>query len=58
MKYRDLLIELQLLSPEQLNQDVTVLVREQDEYYPLVPDYPWLFAESDVLDQDHPYLVI
>lgn len=58
MKYRDLLTELQLLSEEQLNQDVTVYVSGVDEYYPLVPDYPWLFAEADVLDNDHPYLVI
>ena len=59
MKYRDLLTELQLLSEEQLNQDVTVYVSEQDEYYPLVPDYPVAVSETDdVLDSDHFYLVI
>ena len=59
MKYRDLLTELQLLSEEQLNQDVTVYVSGADEYYPLVPDYPVAVSEADdVLDADHFYLVI
>jgi hypothetical protein len=59
MTYAELLQELQKLTPEQLNQDVTVFISEQDEYYPLKGDYP--FPESDcddVLDNGHRYLVI
>lgn len=59
MTYGELLKELQKLSPENLNQDVTIFVSEQDEYYPLMGDYP--FCESqydDVLDNGHRYLVI
>ena len=59
MKYRQLLDELQLLSEEQLDQDVTVYVSEQDEYYALRPDYPVAISEADdVLDEDHFYLAI
>ena len=59
MKYRQLLDELQLLSEEQLDQDVTVYVSGVDEYYALRPDYPVAVSEEDdVLDADHFYLVI
>ena len=59
MKYRQLLDELQLLNKEQLDQDVTVYVSEQDEYYALRSDYPVAVSETDdVLDGDHFYLVI
>ena len=59
MKYRELLDELQQLNEEQLAQDVTVYVSEQDEYYALRSDYPVAISEAnDVLDEDHFYLVI
>ena len=59
MKYRQLLDELQLLSEEQLDQDVTVYVSGVDEYYALRSDYPVAISEADdVLDEDHFYLAI
>ena len=59
MKYRELLEQLQQLDQLQLDQDVTVYVSEQDEYFALRPDYPTAVSETDdVLDGDHFYLVI
>ena len=67
MTYLELLNRLRELSDEQLNQDVTVYVSEEDEYYPLRKDYPlnenitkeqgWI-REVDVLDPGHVYLSI
>ena len=50
-----------ILTPEQLEQDVTVYVSGVDEFYGLVQDYPIAVAQSentDVLDPGHTYLVI
>lgn len=59
MTYHELAQALSKLTPEQLNQDVTVYIREQDEFCPLVKDYPVCESEvSDVLDKGHKYLVI
>ena len=59
MNYQQLLTQLQTLTPEQLAQDVTVYISEQDEYYALRPDYPTCTSETDdVLDGDHFYLAI
>lgn len=58
MTYGELLYELQCLSNQQLNQDVTVYLTEQDEYFSLARDYPLSEAreECDVLDTGHFYL--
>lgn len=53
MKYKTLIEKLALLSPEQLNSDVTFLT----------PDGEFFAAEleiqdgDDILDDNHPYLV-
>lgn len=59
--YRDLLENIQNMSPEQLNQTVTVFVTGVGEFYSLVEDFPIVEAKAetnDVLDPGHPYLVI
>ena len=61
MTYRELIDMLKDLTPEQLEQTDTVYVSGEDEYYPLVDDYPCCVADesvNDVLDDGHPYLVI
>lgn len=67
MTYRELLIELENMSNEQLNCDVTVYVNEIDEFMPLSSN-PWCFGGQqiafaqahlhDVIDPDHPFLVV
>lgn len=59
MTYKDLGEYIKNLSPDQLNQDVTIYVSGLDEYYSLVGDYPAVEADADdVLDIGSPYLVI
>lgn len=60
LTYRELKAELDKLTDEQLNMNVTVYVTGVDEYYPLVGDYPFPTStdECQVLDAGHPYLVI
>lgn len=59
MTYRELANALAQFSDEQLNQAVTVYIQGVDDYYSVVGDYPLTFTEEDdVLDKDHPYLVI
>lgn len=60
MTYAELALAIQEMSPEQLNQTVTVYVREADEFYGLVEDYPLVESDDDcdVLDSGHKYLVI
>lgn len=69
MTYRALLNSLHALTPEQLDTNVTVFIREQGEFYPVVSDYPFVIADASlqenapgsqesVLDDGHPYLVI
>jgi hypothetical protein len=59
--YNQLLEQIQKMTPEQRDATVTVFVTETVEYYPLVQDFPVVFADgavNDVLDHGHPYLVI
>ena len=60
MTYGELMQQLIQLTPEQLETDVTVYVTADGEFYPLVADYPFCLANEsdDVLDDEHPYLVI
>jgi len=61
MTYKELQDKLNTMSKKQLGMDVTVYIREEDEYFPLVTDYPVCESdedENDVLDHNHPYLVI
>jgi hypothetical protein len=59
MKYRELAKYISNLSAEQQDTDVTVFVSGNDEFYALAEHNP--VAEqhgNDVLDDQHPYLVI
>jgi hypothetical protein len=54
--YKDLLVMLQSMTPEQLDSTPTVYDSDSDEYYPMTT----LLTASDthqVLDEDHPYLM-
>lgn len=59
MKYRELKAQLEKFTEEQLDQDVTVYVSGEGEYFGLVQDFPICESEADdVLDAGHKYLVI
>lgn len=61
MSYRELLVEISKMTPEQQAQTVTVFVTGENEYYSLMSDYPIAVSDpkvNDVLDPNHPYLVI
>jgi len=59
MNYRELAEFIDNLSAEQQECDVTVYVSGADEYYALADDYPVVETDgADVLDDQHPYLVI
>ena len=57
MTYRELLEKLKQLTPDQLEQDVTVYLSDLDEYHPAwqvdVAD-----EEQSVLDEDHIFLTV
>jgi len=55
MTYRDLLLQLQHLKPEQLDMDLTVFVPVEDEYY---RGSFLIYHENDdgVLDPGHPFI--
>ena len=56
MTYKDLLLQLQQLSEEQLNQDVAIYVPGVDEYYQDGVELVFATDEQDVLDVDHPII--
>ena len=56
MTYRELLEKLKTLTVDQLNQDVTVFVATEEEYYPVATVA--VTVEDDVLDPDHIVLEI
>ena len=59
LTYRELIENLKSLPDARLDDNVTVFVRGDVEFYPLVDDYPFLISSGeDVLDDGHPYLVI
>jgi len=61
MTYRELAAEIAKMTPEQQEKDVTVFVTGVAEYYSLIGDFPLVFSDptvNDVLDLNHPYLVI
>lgn len=60
MTYKQLRDLINELSDEQLAMDVSVYMREAGEYFPLAPE-PFAITDEedeDVLDPDHPYLII
>ena len=56
MTYKDLLLQLQQLSEEQLNQDVAIYVPGVDEYYQDGVELVFATEECQVLDVDHPII--
>ena len=55
--YEDLRQYLNTLSTEQLNDDVTVYIRENDDYYPST-NVTVVRDSFDVLHKGHPYLIV
>jgi len=59
MTYRELAaLIMEEFSDDQLDMDVTVYIADQDEYFPLAHTPFAITSEDDVLDADHPYLII
>lgn len=58
MTYRELAALIMEFDDEQLDSDVTIYDSDQDEYVPLAYTPLAITAEDDVLDANHPYLVI
>ena len=60
MTYAELADTINSMTDEQLNTDVTVYVSGVDEFYSLSNDGSLMMStdDNDVLDIDHPYLVI
>jgi hypothetical protein len=60
MTYQNLLDQIKTFTESQLKQTVTIYIREMDEYYAPVSDYPLVESDTtcDQLDSGHKYLVI
>ena len=57
MTYKDLLLQLQQLSEDQLNQDVAICSEDdEDEYYQASVELVFATEECQVLDVDHPII--
>lgn len=56
MTYRQLANLIAALTEEQKDANVTVLCRTQDEFFPVIGCDTQ--DEDDVLDDNHPYLII
>ena len=56
MYYRELLTQLQNMSEEQLNQTVTIHLKEEDEFFGVRSSQ--VTTEDDVLDKNHFYLEV
>lgn len=54
MTYNELLEILNSMTPDQLNQNVTVCVTDQEEYWMI--DQARVSLDNDVLDDGHVYL--
>lgn len=57
MTYQGLFDALKVLTEEQLQSDVTIYDMSEDEYYP-VNDISFTIGGSDVLDDNHPILIV
>lgn len=57
MTYRQLIGELQKLTPDQLDCDVTVELQPEDECYP-VKEIRIADVDHPSLDEDHPVLFV
>ena len=57
MTYKELKAHIDVMDEEQLNQDVTLYDSADDEFCP-IDDISFADNLCDVLDTNHPYLVI
>ena len=57
MTYKELKEQIEEMEEEQLNQDVTIFVNSEDEFYP-VTEIDFATMNCVVLDYTHPFLVI
>jgi hypothetical protein len=57
MSYGQLLVALQGLTLEQLEKDVTLYNRSNDEYYPIESFRETTIEDDGVLDDEHPVIV-
>ena len=59
MTYRELAaLIMEEFNDDQLDMDVTVYNADQDEYFLLAETPVAITSEDDVLDADHPYLIV
>lgn len=56
--YRTLLEDLKKMSEKQLNLDVTVYDSGNDEYFQVKDQGQTDPGEADILDENHPFLII
>jgi hypothetical protein len=57
MKYKELLLQLQQLTEEQLNEDVAICSEDdEDVYYQASVELVFATQECDVLNLDHPII--
>lgn len=57
MTWNDLRKQIEALTPEQLNTDVTVYNPADTEFYPVINQLK-VNKNFDVLDEDHPFIVV
>jgi hypothetical protein len=58
MTYQELLVQLEAMSQEQLNMDVTVYICDSEEYYAIQDEIVFATEECEVLDVNHPVLYL
>ena len=56
MTYKDLLLQLQQLTEDQLNSDVAICSEDEDEYYQASVELVFTTDAQDVLGVDHPII--
>jgi len=57
MTWKELKKQIEHLTDEQMNTDVTVYSPADIEFYPILNNLK-IDKESDVLDENHPFIVI
>lgn len=56
MKYKELLLQLQQLTEEQLNEDVCLYHDYEGDYYQSDVEFVYSTQECDFLNLDHPII--
>lgn len=57
MTFAELAHQIGLMTDEQRNKTATVYVADTDEFMPVLEDVK-VTAETDVLDENHPYIFV